>query len=43
LSARFAGIADAAVAVSAMPALHNSAAASFAWFDMFDSSENPTG
>jgi hypothetical protein len=43
LSARFAGIADALVAVSAMPALHKSAAASIPWFDIFASSEYSIG
>src|SRR5262249_39164934 len=43
LSARFAGIPDAGIAVSAMPTPHSSAAATFPWFDMLVSSEYPSG
>jgi len=39
----FAGIADAGIAVSAMPTPHSSAAASFLRFDMLVSSGYPPG
>jgi hypothetical protein len=41
LSPGLAGIADAGVTASAMPAQHSSAAASFLWFDIFVSSGYP--